>query len=311
MTPLPIDQSRLAPARPVWRGLTEAPETILDEHATRAAIDAGTRAAPERSAIRPAAVAILRRAHAEGRAAIAAEIAAAPREAHRTIHDYAWLVDRIVGLTLELAARWLHPLPNPTAAERICVLAVGGYGRAEMAPFSDVDLLFVTPYKQTPWGESLIESVLYCLWDLRLKVGHSVRTIDDCLRQGRADATIRTSLLEHRHLWGDTGLARKLGARLWSDLFDATGPEFVELKLAERAQRHARQGSSRYLLEPNVKEGKGGLRDLQTLFWIGKYLNHADSGEIWSPSASSLPRSTESSPRRRPFFGRRGCTCTS
>ena len=90
------------------------------------------------------------------------------------------------------------------------MLAVGGYGRAEMAPFSDVDLLFVTPYKQTPWGESLIESVLYCLWDLRLKVGQSVRTIDDCLRLARADVTIRTSLLEHRHLWGDERLAERL-----------------------------------------------------------------------------------------------------
>jgi [protein-PII] uridylyltransferase len=229
--------------------------------------------------MRPAAVGVLREAHAAGRTAIAAAIAASPRAAHRAIHDYAWLVDRIVELVLDVATLHLHPLPNPTAAERISVLAVGGYGRGEMAPFSDVDLLFVTPYKQTPWGESLIESVLYCLWDLRLKVGQSVRTIDECLRQGRADVTIRTSLLEHRHLWGDEALAERLRSRLWGELFDATGPEFVALKLEERARRHARQGSSRYLLEPNVKEGKGGLRDLQTLFWIGKYLNHADSSE--------------------------------
>ena len=224
-------------------------------------------------------VAVLRRAHAEGRAAIAAEIAARPSEAHRAVHDYAWLVDRIVTLTLDFAVRWLHPLAAPTASERVCAIAVGGYGRFEMAPFSDVDLLFLTPYKQTPWGESLIESVLYCLWDLRLKVGHAVRTIDDCLRLARSDVTIRTSLLEHRYIWGDPGLAHRLGTRLWNDLFDSTGAEFVELKLVERAERHARQGSSRYLLEPNVKEGKGGLRDLQTLFWIGKYLNHAETPE--------------------------------
>ena len=148
-----------------------------------------------------------------------------------------------------------------------------------MAPFSDVDLLFLTPYKQTPWGESLIESVLYCLWDLRLKVGHSVRTIDDCLRLARSDVTIRTSLLEHRYLWGDAALARTPRRPALGELFDGTGPEFVELKLAERAERHARQGSSRYLLEPNVKEGKGGLRDLQTLFWIAKYLNHAAAAD--------------------------------
>ena len=279
MTPLASDQGRLTPAAPAWRGLTRTPQSILDAPATRAALDAAAGGAKDRSEIRPAAVAVLRRAYAEGRAAIAAEIAGQPREAHRAIHDYAWLVDRIVTLTLDMAMRWLHPLAAPTASERVCALAVGGYGRSEMAPFSDVDLLFLTPYKQTAWGESLIESVLYCLWDLRLKVGHSVRTIDDCLRLARTDVTIRTTLLEHRYLWGDPGLAHRLGTRLWSELFDSSGPEFVELKLAERAERHTRQGSSRYLLEPNVKEGKGGLRDLQTLFWIGKYLNHAETPE--------------------------------
>jgi [protein-PII] uridylyltransferase len=275
LAPLPSERSRVRPAAPGWRGLSETPDAILDMASTAAAIDAAAEAAESRAAIRPAAVAVLRQAHADGRAAIAAAIAAAPTEAHRAIHDYAWLTDGIVTLALELAARWLHPLANPTASERVCVLAVGGYGRGEMAPFSDVDLLFITPYKQTPWGESLIESALYCLWDLRVKVGQAVRTVDDCLRLARADVTIRTSLLEHRYLWGDSALAYRLNARLWSELFKSTAPEFVELKLVERAERHARQGSSRYLLEPNVKEGKGGLRDLQTLFWIGKYLNHA------------------------------------
>ena len=273
LTPLPTDQSPLKPAAPVWRGLTEAPETLLDTEATRAALNAAAGAATDRFGVRPAIVAVLRDAHAEGRAAIAASIAMAPRKAHRAIFDYAWLTDQIVTLTLDAMVRWLHPLVSPTASERICALAVGGYGRAEMAPFSDVDLLFITPYKQTPWGESLIESVLYCLWDLRLKVGHSVRTIDDCVRLGRSDVTIRTSLLEHRFLWGDRAVAERLHARLWT-FFEETGADFVEQKLAERAERHVRQGSSRYLLEPNVKEGKGALRDLQALFWIGKYLNH-------------------------------------
>ena len=223
--------------------------------ATRAALDAPRRPAATPAELRKAAVEVLRRANAEGRAAIAAAVAAAPREAHRAIHDYAWLVDRIVTLTLDFAARWLHPLPNPTASERIGALAVGGYGRAEMAPFSDVDLLFVTPYKQTPWGESLIESVLYCLWDLRLKVGHAARTVDDCLRFAKADPTIRTSLLEHRYLWGDRALAQRLDDRLWSELFAATGPQFVEMKLAERAARHAAAGQ---LALPARAERQGG-----------------------------------------------------
>ena len=278
LKPLPSELRPLEAAAPPWRGLTKAPEILLDVEAIRAALDRAAAAADDRAEIRAAAVSILREALAEGRAAIAAEIAAAPHDAYRAVHDYAWLVDRIVTLTLEMATRWLHPLVGPTRSERICTLAVGGYGRAELAPFSDVDLLFVTPYKQTPWGESLIESVLYCLWDLRLKVGHAVRTVEDCLRLAKSDVTIRTSLLEHRYLWGDEALAQRLRARLW-DFFDHTGPEFIELKLAERAERHARQGSSRYLLEPNVKEGKGGLRDLQTLFWLGKYLNHVECPE--------------------------------
>ena len=158
-------------------------------------------------------------------------------------------------------------------------MAVGGYGRAEMAPFSDVDLLFLTPYKQTAWGESVIESVLYTLWDLRLKVGYATRTVDDCIRLGREDFTIRTALLENRFLAGEESLAGDLDKRLWKELFKNTGPEFVEAKLEERAERHRRHGGSRYVVEPNVKEGKGGLRDLQTLFWIAKYLYHADSPE--------------------------------
>jgi [protein-PII] uridylyltransferase len=272
---LATDQAPARFAPRLWDGLSATPAAILDVAATRAAIDAAVAGAPDRGARRGRAVEALAAAHAGARARIAAAVAASPDEADRAIHDYAWLADRVVVLALDMAATWLHPLPNPTSSERVAAVAVGGYGRGEMAPFSDVDLLFLTPYKQTAWGESLIESVLYCLWDLRLKVGHATRTVDDCLRLARQDVTIRTSLLEHRALWGDAALARTLSDRLWSELFASTGPEFVGLKLAERAERHVRQGATRYLLEPNVKEGKGGLRDLQTLFWIAKYLNRA------------------------------------
>ncbi len=275
MAPLATDQPRTPFAPQTWGGLTATPEAILDVAQTRAAVNAAVVSAPDRASRRGRAVEALRVAHVAGRARIAASVAARPNAADRAIHDYAWLTDQIVTMTLDLALTWLHPLPNPTSSERIAALAVGGYGRGEMAPFSDVDLLFLTPYKQTAWGESLIESVLYCLWDLRLKVGHAARTVDDCLRLARSDITIRTSLLEHRYVWGDVGLAQTLNDRLWTELFAVTGPDYVGLKLAERTERHARQGATRYLLEPNVKEGKGGLRDLQTLFWIAKYLNRA------------------------------------
>ncbi|PTV96377.1 UTP--GlnB (protein PII) uridylyltransferase GlnD [Rhodobacter aestuarii] len=204
---------------------------------------------------------------------IVADFETHPRSAEATVQAYANMTDGLVCAVFHVATTRLHPVQPRTAAENISVLAVGGYGRAEMAPFSDVDLLFLTPYKITAWAESVIESMLYMLWDLKLKVGHSSRTVDDCLRLGREDITIRTALLENRPICGDAPLAEKLDQTLRNDLFKSTGPEFIEAKLAERAERHRRQGGQRYVLEPNVKEGKGGLRDLQTLYWIAKYIH--------------------------------------
>ncbi len=148
---------------------------------------------------------------------------------------------------------------------------MGGYGRREMAPFSDVDLLFLTPYKMTPWSENVIETVLYLLWDLKLKVGHSSRSIKDCLRLGSDDYTIRTAMLEHRFVCGDINLASQLNDKLWKNLFSGTAKDFISAKLKERENRHEKHGQ-RYMVEPNVKEGKGGLRDLQSLYWIAKYV---------------------------------------
>ena len=229
--------------------------------------------------LRDKAIFLLREANQNGRRVIADALKNEPFATQEAIHAYTYLTDKIVILTLEVAIRHFHPNPNPSVGEHMCMLAVGGYGRAEMAPFSDVDLLFLTPYKQTAWGESVIETTLYMLWDLSLKIGHAVRTVDECLRQGKMDITVRTALLEHRFLSGNPKLADEMDNRLWKELFNKTGPEFVEAKLEERSQRHQSQGESRYLVEPNVKEGKGGLRDLQTLFWIAKYLNHAHTPE--------------------------------
>lgn len=228
--------------------------------------------------VRKAVTEILFSQMTDGRTAIKTAFEANPFAARAAIQSYAWQMDQILHEVFYVAHRYLHPLPNPTEAERISVIAVGGYGRGEMAPQSDVDLLFLTPYKITPWAESMIESMLYILWDLRLKVGYASRTIKDCLRLAEEDYTIRTSLVEYRHVDGDKDLANDLGARLWTDLFKNTAPDFIEAKLAERAERHRKQGGQRYVVEPNVKEGKGGLRDLQSLFWIGKYVNAVRRG---------------------------------
>ncbi|RMD95496.1 MAG: [protein-PII] uridylyltransferase [Alphaproteobacteria bacterium] len=227
--------------------------------------------AGDRARLRSEATALLREALDEGRQALADSFAARPREALEPIRAQAALTDRIVRAA-HRTALILNPLPNPTAGERLSLCAVGGYGRGEMAPFSDVDLLFLTPYKITPWAESVIETMLYMLWDLRLKVGHAARTVEECLRLGRADFTIRTALLENRLVAGDAALHAELDARLWDELFTGTEREFVEAKLAERNERHQRHGANRYVLEPNVKEAKGGLRDVQSMYWIAKYV---------------------------------------
>jgi [protein-PII] uridylyltransferase len=252
------------------------PRTI-DTAALFAAIAGEIATAPAGATPRAITVRHLAAAKAEANAALEAAFATHPRTAGVQVRAQAALTDALVITAFAVATRLIHSVPNPTQAERLTVLAVGGYGRAEMAPFSDVDLLFLTPWKITPWAESVIESMLYILWDLKLKVGHSSRTVRDCVRLGKSDITIRTALLEHRYIAGHEPLATELGERLWQDLFRTTGPEFLEAKLAERAERHKRQGGQRYVLEPNVKEGKGGLRDLQTLYWIGKYLNRVAS----------------------------------
>ena len=179
--------------------------------------------------------------------------------------------DELLRLIYDFTVTHIYRAKNPTQAERIAIIAVGGYGRGTLAPFSDIDLLFLHPYKITPWGESVIEYILYMLWDLGFKVGQSTRNIDQCIRLANTDFTVRTAILEARFLWGEAALFTELEQRFDDEVVARTGDAFVEAKLAERDARHVRAGTSRYLVEPNVKEGKGGLRDLHSLFWIGKF----------------------------------------
>jgi [protein-PII] uridylyltransferase len=187
-------------------------------------------------------------------------------------HRIAVLMDRIVGLTYEAVLHHLYPVANPSSSEILVVAATGGYGRGTLAPDSDIDLLFLLPYKQTAWSESVVEAMLYVLWDLKLKVGHATRSVDDCIREAKADMTVRTSLLEARFLLGEASLFESLVTRFDKEIVATSAAEFVDAKLKERDARVAKAGASRYLVEPNVKDGKGGLRDLNTLFWIAKYV---------------------------------------
>ena len=188
------------------------------------------------------------------------------------IKAHAYLIDQLIRSICDFAVRNVFPSHNPTTGDRIALLATGGYGRGELAPFSDVDLMFLLPYKLTPRSEQLIEHTLYMLWDLGLKVGHATRSLSEALRLAKEDLTIRTSLLEARWLWGNTILFSEFQARFRKEIIEPTKQDFVSAKLAERDDRHMKMDDSRYVLEPNVKEGKGALRDLQTLFWIIKYL---------------------------------------
>jgi [protein-PII] uridylyltransferase len=199
--------------------------------------------------------------------------------------------DELVHLVYDYTKTHIYRTDNPSDAERMAIIATGGYGRGMLAPGSDVDLLFLLPYKQTPWGESVVEYMLYLLWDLGQKVGHATRTVDQCLRLSDSDITIRTAVLDARLILGDRALFDELKARFTSNVVRGSAREFIAAKLAERDERHRRTGESRYRVEPNIKDGKGGLRDLHTLHWLSKYIT-AGTEPGASPIFTVAERST-------------------
>ena len=235
------------------------------------AIAASGKPASDRSVLLPP----LKEAFARGRTQIRHRFEA-EGSAPRAVREQCFLIDQLIRALFDFVTGSVYPLANPTEGEKLAIVATGGYGRGEMAPFSDVDLLFLLPYKQTPHTEQVIEYLLYVLWDLGLKVGQAVRTVSECLRYAKADLTIRTALLEARYIWGEQALFNDLKQRFDAEILRGTAAQFVEAKLAERDARHIRVGDSRYQLEPNVKEGKGGLRDLHTLYWLAKYIYRID-----------------------------------
>jgi [protein-PII] uridylyltransferase len=184
---------------------------------------------------------------------------------------YAFLTDQLVRLAFDGAGS--HLVADRGAGGRVALVGLGGTGRGEMAPFSDVDLLFLAAEPKDAAAGDLVEATLYLLWDLSWKVGHAVRDADELVALARDDVSIRTAFLEARWIWGDEQVFDSAAARFRKEIVAGTGAEFVAAKLAERDSRHRRMGDSRYVVEPNVKDGKGGLRDLHTLYWIGKYLH--------------------------------------
>ncbi|MGB0908255.1 MAG: DUF294 nucleotidyltransferase-like domain-containing protein, partial [Maricaulaceae bacterium] len=194
--------------------------------------------------------------------------------------------DDIVTALFDYVTTHIYRASNPTQAERITLCAVGGYGRGEMAPQSDLDLLFLLAHKKgSSFTEAVTEYILYMLWDMGLKVGHSVRTTDQSLSLAKEDQTILTALLDLRFLSGDEPLANDLHTRFRKSISRGNGKAYIAHKLSERDIRHEREGNSRYVIEPNIKEGKGGLRDLHVLYWIAKFLDK--KGQITDPQRAS------------------------
>jgi [protein-PII] uridylyltransferase len=231
------------------------------------------------SALRPGkklsadAAGILSEALASGREAVARRLDAEPGNGRAAAQATAFLHDQLVRITYEFVSDRMLEQP---LGQGMALVGLGGTGRGEMAPYSDLDLMFLTAKTPTQEQERAAEAMLHLLWDLKLKVGHSVRSVSQLIALAKKDMTIRTAFLEARWIWGDEDLFDLAARRFRKDVIAGTAAEFVAAKLAERDARHVKMGDSRYVVEPNVKDGKGGLRDLHTLYWIGKYVHKVE-----------------------------------
>ncbi|MBW8880286.1 MAG: [protein-PII] uridylyltransferase, partial [Asticcacaulis sp.] len=260
-----------------------APGYRIDGRALRQALTkAFEDSSGDTSDLRRRAVAILKDAWDLSRASILGGL-----DDHKgglsTARALAHAADEIVSALWDFTLTHVYRARNPTEGERLSLMAVGGYGRGELAPYSDLDLLFVRAWKETSHSESVIEFILYSLWDLGFKVGHSSRTVDEVLKYARGDHTIMTALLERRRIAGDKELVDQLENRIAAEGLKSHMFDFVAAKLEERDARHYKAGATRYVVEPNVKEGKGGLRDLHTLFWIAQFLAAAEPDKMRKP----------------------------
>ncbi len=153
----------------------------------------------------------------------------------------------------------------------VTLIAVGGYGRRELFPYSDVDVLVLVPDETSADAGQAIAQLLQQLWDMQIPVSHATRTAQQTVEAAAADPTITASLMDARFIAGDRRAYLALKKRLQREVFGTHPREFVAAKLGERDQRHTKWGDSRFMLEPNIKEGKGGLRDLHTLTWLARY----------------------------------------
>ncbi len=212
-----------------------------------------------------------------------------------TLHDYT-LHDAPPGPP---AGAPVGVLAAAASGQKLAIAATGGYGRGLLAPFSDIDLLFLTEDRPRPEILTAIEFILYFLWDLGLKVGHATRSVSQCLEAAADDTTVRTTLLDARRIVGDEGLFAMLEARSIVACMQAGAGSFIAAKQHERALRHQRYGESPFLVEPNIKEGRGGLRDMQTLYWLCRYaFGRGEARDLVGPNAPNGGLLTEQEAKR-------------
>lgn len=190
-------------------------------------------------------------------------------EVARALSD---LVDRLIASLMKQDRHNRHIARIHQHPQNFCIVATGGYGRRQLAFFSDIDILVLHENRISSYLKTILHFCLGRLWDLGFKVGHSVQTSRSAVRLAQKDLSFRTALLDSRLIFGDRRIFRNF-QRLYRSKIMAKGAQsFVEERLAARDRRHMKMGDSRYLVEPNLKEGKGGLRDLQSLFWISSLL---------------------------------------
>ncbi len=234
--------------------------------------------------LRAAAVAAIKDVLADGRAAAERGLLANGRgtqcaKAISRIQDE--IISAVHGVLTE---------SNSSDAQAFAIVAVGGYGRGTLAPGSDIDLLFLLPSKEDERTSRQIEFILYTLWDLRQKVGHATRSVEESISFAKSDNTIMTAILESRFICGHAALHDKLQEAFRTNIQRKGAKDFVNAKLAERDQRLVRGRESRYMVEPDLKDGKGGLRDLQTIFWISKFVYDAKSPEELAEKGAFSPQ---------------------
>ncbi|OGI46464.1 MAG: [protein-PII] uridylyltransferase [Candidatus Muproteobacteria bacterium RBG_16_65_34] len=240
--------------------MTLGKNALLDVHALAQSVHASASPlAPFREALRGARERLKRRYFEK------------PDAAPRLVALYAWLVDQLL-----IHAWRLHERNLPVGA-RSALVAVGGYGRGELHPASDIDLMLLLDKDGPEKVREFVETLIRFLWDMGLEVGHSVRTVKDCVREARADLSVATNLMEARLLAGDAGLFERMRAAVHASKIWPS-KKFFAAKLAEQAERHHHFNDTAYNLEPNIKDGPGGLRDIQTIAWVTQ--RHFDTASL-------------------------------